>query len=190
LSRWKPSQDPRMMQVMGVLMGINIQTGDQFNDSMNAQKPAAPKPKQPEPEPEPEPEPMLTEDEKAEKEAKVRLPTNGSRAPCVKQAAAHAVRAAHGRGGGPFKCSNLRVGDTAVPSASPPEHEEMLLLQRHRRAGRKAIHRGPFTCLWVSCLDIVHQYGRQGRRQMCCSSRVGHTDCSLNQSHHSHSAQP
>jgi hypothetical protein len=160
-----------MMQVMGVLMGINIQTGDQFNDSMNAQKPAAPKPKQPEPEPEPEPEPMLTEDEKAEKEAKVRLPTNGSRAPCVKQAAAHAVRAAHGRGGGPFKCSNLRVGDTAVPSASPPEHEEMLLLQRHRRAGRKAIHRGPFTCLWdcawTSCINTV------GREDARCAALPG-----------------
>lgn len=76
-----------MMQVMGVLMGINIQTGDQFNDSMNAEKPAAPKPKQPEPEPEPEPE--LTDDEKAEKETKVRLPPM---APCVKEAAAHAVR--------------------------------------------------------------------------------------------------
>merc|ERR1711966_638850 len=63
-------QDPRMMQVMGVLMGINIQTGDQFNDSMNAEKPAAPKPKQPEPEPEPEPE--LTDDEKAEKETKAK----------------------------------------------------------------------------------------------------------------------
>jgi len=62
-----------MMQVMGVLMGINMQTGDQFAESMNAEKPAAAKPKAPEPEPEPE----MTDDEKAEKENKVRLPDHG-----------------------------------------------------------------------------------------------------------------
>lgn len=57
-----------MMQVMGVLMGINIQTGDQFNDSLNEEQAAAPKaPKAPK-----VVEPEMTDDEKAEKEAKVR----------------------------------------------------------------------------------------------------------------------
>mmetsp|Transcript_20597 Transcript_20597/g.50670 ORF Transcript_20597/g.50670 Transcript_20597/m.50670 type:complete len:556 (-) Transcript_20597:396-2063(-) len=52
--------DQRIMQVMGMLMGVNIQSPDSF--AGGAPKEAA-QPKKP-PEPEPEPEPELTEEEK------------------------------------------------------------------------------------------------------------------------------
>ena len=58
-------QDPRIMNVIGVLMGINIQTPE----SMGAGA-SAPPPKPKEPEPEPEPEVELTEEEKAAKALK------------------------------------------------------------------------------------------------------------------------
>jgi stress-induced-phosphoprotein 1 len=65
-------QDPRVLQVMGVLMGVNIQTPDSmgagFPDGGGASAGApAPPPKAPEPEPEPV---ELTEEEKARKAKK------------------------------------------------------------------------------------------------------------------------
>lgn len=58
--------DQRIMQVMGMLMGVNIQTPDSFASSM----PKEPeKPKKP-PEPEPEPEVELTDEEKERKAKK------------------------------------------------------------------------------------------------------------------------
>jgi len=44
--------DPRILQVMGMLMGVNIQTPDSMG--ADASGPPPPKPKEPEPEPEPE----------------------------------------------------------------------------------------------------------------------------------------
>mmetsp|Transcript_30281 Transcript_30281/g.81388 ORF Transcript_30281/g.81388 Transcript_30281/m.81388 type:complete len:555 (-) Transcript_30281:281-1945(-) len=57
-------QDPRVMQVMGMLMGVNVQTGSEF---AGGEEP--PKSKEPEPEPEPMEE-ELTEEEKAARELK------------------------------------------------------------------------------------------------------------------------
>jgi len=62
-------QDPRMMQVMGVLLGVNIST--QMPDDLGkgeSQEASAPPPKAPEPVPEPEPE--MSADEKAAKAEK------------------------------------------------------------------------------------------------------------------------
>jgi stress-induced-phosphoprotein 1 len=61
-------QDPRMMQVMGVLLGVNMTTGDEFMRQQQAETKKAPE-AAPAPEPEPEPEPM-DEDTKAAKAAK------------------------------------------------------------------------------------------------------------------------
>jgi len=57
--------DPRILQVMGMLMGVNIQTPDSMGAGMGAGS-SAPPPKK---EPEPEPEPELTP-EQAERKAK------------------------------------------------------------------------------------------------------------------------
>jgi len=66
-------QDPRILQVMGMLMGVNIQTPDSMgmpdvSSGAGASAPQAPPKKAPEPEPEPEVE--LTEEEKARKAKK------------------------------------------------------------------------------------------------------------------------
>jgi len=67
----KHMNDPRILQTMGVLMGVNIQTpdsmGSEFAGGASSSAPAPP-PKAPEPEPVPEVE--LTEEEKALKEKK------------------------------------------------------------------------------------------------------------------------
>jgi len=55
-------QDQRIMQVMGMLMGVNIQTPESFSKDT----PPPPKPKEPEPEPEPE----LTDEQKERKAKK------------------------------------------------------------------------------------------------------------------------
>jgi len=55
--------DPRILQVMGMLMGVNIQTPDSMGAEMGGAS-SAPPPKK---EPEPEPEVELTEEEKARK---------------------------------------------------------------------------------------------------------------------------
>jgi len=60
-------QDPRILQVMGVLMGINMETPDTMGAEMAGS--AAPPPKKA-PEPEPEPEVELTEEEKERKAKK------------------------------------------------------------------------------------------------------------------------
>ncbi|KOO28322.1 stress-induced protein sti1-like protein [Chrysochromulina tobinii] len=66
--------DPRILQVMGVLMGVNIMTPDSMGDGFGASSSAAPTPppsrKAPAPAPEPEPEVELTEEEKATKAKK------------------------------------------------------------------------------------------------------------------------
>lgn len=62
----KHLSDQRILQVMGTLMGVNIQTPDGMGGMGG--RPSAPPPKK-EPEPEPEPEPMLTPEEE-EKRAK------------------------------------------------------------------------------------------------------------------------
>ena len=73
--------DPRIMEVMSFLMGIDIQAtgapGDNdemnynSNSAMDIEKPKEPTPPAPQPEPEPEPEPVeLTEEEKEAKEKK------------------------------------------------------------------------------------------------------------------------
>ncbi len=68
--------DPRILQVMGVLMGVNIQTPDTMGDAFggaggaSSSAPPPPAPKAPEPAPEPEPEVELTEEEKAAKAKK------------------------------------------------------------------------------------------------------------------------
>jgi len=55
-------QDPRVMQVMGMLMGVNVQMGNQGDFAADDSRPS----KKPEPEPEPEPmEEELTEEELA-----------------------------------------------------------------------------------------------------------------------------
>jgi len=61
----KHLQDQRVLSVMGMLMGVNIQTPDNFN----AGAPAPPPPKK-EPEPEPEPEVELTAEQKERLAAK------------------------------------------------------------------------------------------------------------------------
>ena len=59
--------DPRILQAMGVLMGVNIQTPDSMGDAFgDASSASAPKP----PPPPPEPEVELTEEEKAAKAKK------------------------------------------------------------------------------------------------------------------------
>uniref|UniRef100_A0A7R9XLY5 STI1 domain-containing protein n=1 Tax=Polyblepharides amylifera TaxID=1486889 RepID=A0A7R9XLY5_9CHLO len=58
-------QDPRMMQVMGALLGVNMQSGDEF---MKNNKSNAAAPSEPEPVPEPEPEPMDDEEKEKKKE--------------------------------------------------------------------------------------------------------------------------
>ena len=63
----KHMQDPRILQVMGMLMGVNIQTPDSMGGDFGAAAASAP-PKKPEPEPEPEVE--LTEEEKERKAKK------------------------------------------------------------------------------------------------------------------------
>jgi len=60
--------DPRILQVMGMLMGVNIQTPDSMGGAAASSSSPAPPPKAPEPEPEPEVE--LTEEEKAVKAKK------------------------------------------------------------------------------------------------------------------------
>jgi len=62
----KHLSDPRVLQVMGMLMGVNIQTPE----SMAREDAAAPPPKAAKPEPEPEPEVELTEEELARKKVK------------------------------------------------------------------------------------------------------------------------
>jgi len=61
-------QDPRVLQVMGMLMGVNIQTPDSMGAEAAGSGGAAPPTKAPEPEPEPEVE--LTEEEKERKAKK------------------------------------------------------------------------------------------------------------------------
>merc|ERR1719440_1350062 len=63
----KHMQDPRVLNVMGMLMGVNIQTPDSMGAEMGGA--SAPPPKKA-PEPEPEPEVELTEEEKARKAKK------------------------------------------------------------------------------------------------------------------------
>merc|ERR1719440_2570426 len=63
----KHMQDPRVLNVMGMLMGVNIQTPDSMGAEMGGA--SAPPPKKA-PEPEPEPEVELTEEEKAAKAKK------------------------------------------------------------------------------------------------------------------------
>ncbi|KAK3261357.1 DNA binding protein, partial [Cymbomonas tetramitiformis] len=60
--------DPRMMKVLGMMIGVNVSSGDEFMKEQGGkpESPAAPTPK----EPEPEPEPMMTDEEQAEKKAK------------------------------------------------------------------------------------------------------------------------
>jgi len=71
----KHMSDPRVLQVMGMLMGVNIQTPDTMGDGFggagagaSSSAPPPPAPKVPEPEPEPEVE--LTEEERARLEKK------------------------------------------------------------------------------------------------------------------------
>merc|ERR1719440_1106801 len=63
----KHMQDPRVLNVMGMLMGVNIQTPDSMGAEMGGA--SAPPPKKA-PEPEPEPEVELTEEEKERKAKK------------------------------------------------------------------------------------------------------------------------
>ena len=65
----KHMQDPRILQVMGMLMGVNIQTPDSMGADMPSASAPAPPPKKA-PEPEPEPEVELTEEEKERKAKK------------------------------------------------------------------------------------------------------------------------
>jgi tetratricopeptide (TPR) repeat protein len=62
----KHMSDPRILQVMGMLMGVNIQTPDSMGAEMGGAS-SAPPPKK---EPEPEPEVELTEEEKERKAKK------------------------------------------------------------------------------------------------------------------------
>merc|ERR1719408_590293 len=64
----KHMQDPRILQVMGMLMGVNIQTPDTIGAEFGGASAPPPEPKKPEPEPEPEVE--LTEEEKERKAKK------------------------------------------------------------------------------------------------------------------------
>jgi len=66
----KHLSDPRIMQVMGMLMGVNIQTPDSMGDGFGGGAAPSDPPKKKEAEPEPEPEVELTEEEKARKEKK------------------------------------------------------------------------------------------------------------------------
>jgi len=67
--------DPRIMQVMGMLMGVDVMSGDQFKEKMDQDEPMAeakpaptPAPK-PEPVPEPEPEPVAVDPSKEKADA-------------------------------------------------------------------------------------------------------------------------
>jgi len=66
----KHMSDPRVLQVMGMLMGVNIQTPDTMGDMPGASAPTPPPPKKPEPEPEPEVELTPEEQERKAKKAK------------------------------------------------------------------------------------------------------------------------
>jgi len=71
----KHMSDPRVLQVMGMLMGVNIQTPDTMGDGFGgagagASSSAPPPPARKVPEPEPEPEVELTEEERARLEKK------------------------------------------------------------------------------------------------------------------------
>ena len=61
----KHMSDPRVLNVMGMLMGVNIQTPDTMGSDFAGGQPAASPPPPKAPEPEPEPEVELTEEEKA-----------------------------------------------------------------------------------------------------------------------------
>merc|ERR1719238_1843112 len=60
----KHMQDPRIMQVMGMLMGVNIQTPDTMGDAFGGASASAPPEPPKKKEPEPEPEGELTEEQK------------------------------------------------------------------------------------------------------------------------------
>jgi len=61
--------DPRILQVMGMLMGVNIQSPDSMGVPPES---ASPPPKRKEPEPEPEPEVELTPEEQERKDKKAK----------------------------------------------------------------------------------------------------------------------
>jgi len=66
----KHMSDPRILNVMGMLMGVNIQTPDSMGAASGSAPTPTPPPPKKAPEPEPEPEVELTEEEKAAKAKK------------------------------------------------------------------------------------------------------------------------